>query len=315
MAGARLAQEVDAVLDGCERVSQFVRQHGKKFALAAIGLEQGMLGGLARRYVARRAGDLLDLSFGAQNRRKDVLVEAGDSAGADERRFVHHDFTCVEHPLDLPLQLASQVLRIAELEEVLADQAVVRHLQEIQQGLVREQESAFTIEGVDEVRHGSERRVVDTRLLQGNLCRSAQPLFGILSLGDVDSMGEDARDGTVRPAKDLVHEVEVAQLPGRTRNALQLDRHGAANPRSSCLVDVFEQLEKSLSLDFRERLADRQADQRAVADHLVVDRVGNFDDQLRPAQDHHERWRQVDDLGQVGRCEGDAGTVVCHGGA
>ncbi len=61
-------------------------------------------------------------------------------------------------------------------------------------------------------------------------------------------------------------------------------------------VDAIEQLEKTLSLDLRQRIAQRFADDRAASDQLQIGRVGEREDMIGTVQLRHEARRFAEHL-------------------
>ena len=96
----------------------------------------------------------------------------------------------------------------------------------------------------------------------------------------------------------LVDEVEEAflELAGA---ALQLHRHGLALVGLATRVDVVQQLEKTLALEFRERLADGLALHFAIADELEIGRIGQLEHMVGIAQHRHHARRLREQLLQA----------------
>ncbi len=110
------------------------------------------------------------------------------------------------------------------------------------------------------------------------LVQLLQGCLGEHAVGDVAALREDAQHGAVIAEEGLIDEVEEALFERRAGLALQARPHAAADERLPVAKDPVEDLEKSLSLDFRKRVAHRLSDQIAMADELqigFVDEVEN----------------------------------------
>jgi hypothetical protein len=124
--------------------------------------------------------------------------------------------------------------------------------------------------------------------------------IGFVRDGDIDAFHEDAVDGAGRIAQGLEDEIQDARLGRRTGRALQQHRHGPSDKGFARAKHIVEQGGKALFLDLGQRLAHGLADDVAMADQLVVGRVGQFEAMLRPAQDRCEAGRLGEHLLQAG---------------
>src|SRR6202000_223030 len=102
---------------------------------------------------------------------------------------------------------------------------------------------------------------------------------------------EKARDRAVRIGDRLIDKIHIALLGRALRLGLQQRRQPATDVRLATLVDLIEQVEKTLSLKLRQRLAQGFAYNVPAADQLEVGGVGKLENKLRAAQHAHEARR------------------------
>jgi hypothetical protein len=116
--------------------------------------------------------------------------------------------------------------------------------------------------------------------------------------GDVGAVGDHARARPVALDEREVHEIDepLLQRPvGRTR---QRDRDPAADERLARGEHAVEEADEALRPYLGQGLVDRPADEGAVADEARVRVVRERDDVVGPAEDHQERRRLAEHVGE-----------------
>src|SRR6185437_3530205 len=97
----------------------------------------------------------------------------------------------------------------------------------------------------------------------------------------IDGVDEDAGRVAVRIPERLIDEVDVQRSGASDIAAVEANEPLALRVRRAGAEDRIEQLENSLILQFRERLSHGAANDVALPDQLLIERVGDRKDMLR----------------------------------
>jgi len=116
----------------------------------------------------------------------------------------------------------------------------------------------------------------------------AQGLFGLSALGHVIAFDEDPGNIAIRIGHRLEDEIQQALFLGLSLDALQPDANTGADKGHAAAIDPVENIDEALTLDLRQRLAHRLADDVALAHHPQIGRVDHFEDVFGAAQHRHQ---------------------------
>ena len=141
-------------------------------------------------------------------------------------------------------------------------------------------------------------------------------------IGDVAAVDEDAAGRLAAVADRLEDEIDEAFLFLRVRATAEHDAHSATDEGFAAVEDAVEQVDEALRLNLGQRLADRLADNFAVADKLAVGGIGEFIGVAGLAQNRHETGRLVEQMaetvreinlmGQPGFCPSPRASFPCR---
>ncbi len=116
----------------------------------------------------------------------------------------------------------------------------------------------------------------------------AQGLFGLGALGHVIAFDEGPGNIAIRIGHRLEDEIQQALFLGLSLDALQPDANTGADKGRAAAIDPVENIDEALALDFRQRFANRLADDVTFAHHAQIGRVGHLEDMFRAAQHRHQ---------------------------
>ncbi len=130
----------------------------------------------------------------------------------------------------------------------------------------------------------------------GGIARGDHVLKRAFAFGNVGAFGEDTGHRTVSGENRLIQQVDIAPFHGAARLALQIDGQGVGAERLARPVNFIEKIEIALARRLGHRIAHGAADDVAVADQLLIGRVGIVEDMFGTARHRHEGRRFLEQL-------------------
>jgi hypothetical protein len=118
-----------------------------------------------------------------------------------------------------------------------------------------------------------------------------QRLLRTMSIGDVNSFDKNRGDGADLVPNGLVDEVQIPRFGRTSGRTLQGDLYVFSNERLAGGVDAIEQVDKALAFGFGHGLANRQADDIAMPDELLVGGIGQHEPMVGPLKERREARR------------------------